>query len=438
MNILIISNVYYPVINPRALRWATIAAKWASQGHTVDVLASWRPGFPDHEQHKGVSIHRTGKSTFQSIRIKLLSMSEKRSGAGESGRQSAIQSPGAVALRAIKKISEITWKKIHWPDCECMWYPSAVRKARNLVRERSYDVLVSVSTPFTSHVVGRRVKKMIPSVPWVVDIGDPFSYHTVEHQNNYRLYNRLNFSTEENVFSHATGIAVTSEETREQYIRHFPDFDDKINVIPPLISFTNDFRENRKPYFSGGNGTRLLFVGNFYRPVRRPTFLFDAFRQLLDSGLNGKIELHIIGSVKNVMDFITPYNDLIEAGDVVLHGLMEHSRALDALMDADVLVNLGNDTSYQVPSKIVDYMATGKPIINLASICDDSSSRVLAEYPLSVTLTGEHCTKDSPEFLKAVSFLENIPRSLDEHTVDDIIRPYRIESISKQYLSLIT
>ncbi|MBK9744729.1 MAG: hypothetical protein IPO94_18110 [Saprospiraceae bacterium] len=38
----------------------------------------------------------------------------------------------------------------------------------------------------------------------------------------------------------------------------------------------------------------------------------------------------------------------------------------------DALINVGNTTTYHLPSKIVDYLGANKPIVNLISNDDDS------------------------------------------------------------------
>ena len=437
MKILIISNVYYPVINPRAFRWTTIAELWAAKNHTVDVLTSWRPGLAQHENINGIAVYRPGKSAFQSLRVGLLSVAEKKGVSGENAHPSFLKRLSRGALPLIKKVSDYTWKKIHWPDCECLWFMPAVRKARSLVSANDYDVIYSVSTPFTSHLVGLKAKSLCPTAKWVVDIGDPFSYHTAEHQNNYVMYNRLNFYIERKVFLSADGISVTTQGTLDNYVSYFPSCKNKIRVIPPLISFPENFHEKKRPFFGKGERIRLLFVGNFYRPVRRPTFLLTVFSLLQETELRDKLELHIMGSVKNVMDFIAPFNHLISSGRIVLHGVIEHHRALKAMTEADVLVNIGNDTSYQLPSKIVDYMAAGKSIVNLAAIEQDSSTRALEDYPHSFTLVDNNVTGKSPEFIKLVDFLRELPKPLDKGEVKKIIHPYIKEAVSEEYLSMV-
>jgi hypothetical protein len=50
------------------------------------------------------------------------------------------------------------------------------------------------------------------------------------------------------------------------------------------------------------------------------------------------------------------------------------------------LVNIGNATVAQIPSKVVEYVAAGKPILNVVTREDDSTAEFLKRYPLALTV----------------------------------------------------
>ena len=337
----------------------------------------------------------------------------------------------------IRRISDHTWKKIHWPDCECLWYFPAFRKARSLAAKWKYDAVISVSTPFTSHLIGLRVHSLLPSARWLADNGDPFSFHTVESQNNCKLYHKLNFSIEKKVFSSADQVTVTSQGTLDKYCFFFPECAGKMTVIPPLVSFSRDGFD-KKPFFEKNGKIKLLYVGNYYRPVRKPAFLLRVFRMLMTTHLRDRLELHFVGRVRDVMDYFVPYRDLLDSKKIVLHGMVDHRKALNAMSDADILVNSGNETSYQVPSKLPDYLAAGKPIINFATINDDSTALFFKNYPLFLNIPDNDLTAESHDFRRLVDFISDLPEALDDNTVETFIQPYTIETIAREYMFRIT
>src|SRR5690606_335842 len=118
---------------------------------------------------------------------------------------------------------------------------------------------------------------------------------------------------------------------------------------------------------------------------RRPDVLLSLFRELLKTPLAEKLELHFYGDIKQCAHAFEENADLLGRG-VYVHGLVEREIANEAMLQADVLVNIGNQTDYQLPSKVIDYMSTGKPVINLAAIAADSSARLFQTYPSALLL----------------------------------------------------
>ena len=56
------------------------------------------------------------------------------------------------------------------------------------------------------------------------------------------------------------------------------------------------------------------------------------------------------------------------------------------LEKADILLNLGNASDTQLPSKIFEYFSTCKPVLTLAKSPTDPSLPYLEKYPLSLTI----------------------------------------------------
>ena len=61
---------------------------------------------------------------------------------------------------------------IGWPDLQAPWRRPALRAARALLREESFDVLVSSSPYPTSHAVAAALKRENPQLRWVADFRD--------------------------------------------------------------------------------------------------------------------------------------------------------------------------------------------------------------------------------------------------------------------------
>ena len=79
-------------------------------------------------------------------------------------------------------------------------------------------------------------------------------------------------------------------------------------------------------------------------------------------------------------------NDIIEKavldseGVIKFHGMQPHNIVIEYLSSADILLSVGNAESPMAPSKIYEYMSTGKPIIHTYTYDRDPCIEPLKKY----------------------------------------------------------
>ncbi|NIM96325.1 MAG: glycosyltransferase, partial [Anaerolineales bacterium] len=241
--------------------------------------------------------------------------------------------------------------------------------------------------------------------------------------------------SEHKVFNTADAISVTTAETHQAYATRFSNCATKIYVIPPLLSIQEEL-EGYPPIFPRDDMIRLVYVGRLYADGRRPDFLLKLFTILLQTPLEDRIELHFFGDARAVEESFVAYNSLINE-KIFLHGQVEHDIAARAMYDASVLINIGNKSPYQLPSKVVEYASTGKPILNIAQIECDSSMGFFKSYPVVINLidTGGSNIENQAEDL--FNFLSHLPEQLDTKYVNETLMPFQIDAIAAMYLDII-
>jgi len=432
MKILIISYYYTPAISPRAFRWTNIAEYWAKEGNHVDVICSCDSNFKKSKIINGVNIHRVGNSTINVLRKQLKN--------NDSVNNKTLKNQERLKnklLLVIKWAHDYTWKKVYWPDFACLWYFPALRKAKKLLKVGKYDKLITVSIPFTCHMVGLKIKKIFPKIKWLMDIGDPFYLLTGMSVNNYKMYKRLNYITENKVVSRADFITVTTEVLLIIYRNVFPESNKKIYVIPPLIFLSKNNIDTGNSIFLKKDTIKLVFVGTLYKAIRSPNFLLKLFRKLLQTSLGYRLELHFFGSISDCTNSFELYKDLLNK-KIFLHGLVSHNITLRVLKEADFLINIGNNTSYQLPSKVVEYMSSGKPIINLILAYNDSSLSLIKDYPLHINIIDSDIAEDGNKILIVEQFIRKSVRKLaNPERVKQIIEPFSKEKVIEHYSKVI-
>ena len=423
MNILIICYCYPPDPGPRAYRWSAIAEYWAAQGDTVHVISARKQGAPEEEILNGVHVHRVGGAVTENLRLRL--QRGKKQDAGTT------VAPGGAPLsgtgQLFKAIHDVTWKKVYWPDSTCLWFFPARTMALKLCSEITFDAVISSSTPYTGHLVGRAVKQAHPKLPWTVDIGDPFSFGQPPW-NNVRLFKGLNHRSERAVLNLADSVSVTVASCKNAYEEKFPGIASKISVIPPLFSGEVNTHDKSTP----AKGCQLVFTGSLYRDIRNPAYLLEllagVFAQAPDT------QAHFYGRLNDCADlFEGPLQKF--PNNLFVHGLVTRAAAAHALDDATILINIANRTRHQLPSKLVDYMASGKPIINMISIEDDNSLSFLKDYPVTATFMENSSADIAGDVARLCAFISGA-KTVPQEIVAGMLRQFQLPAVEAQYRSL--
>ncbi len=433
MRILIVIYSYTPALSPRTFRWSAIAECWAKQGHHVDVVCAWKPGLLESEILNGVHVYRTGGKITESLRNRfaIIKTYEKEALGNKEASAEIVMRHKAGPF--IKWIHDHTWKLVYWPDYACLWYFSTVKKAEQLLEKNHCNSLISVSHPFTGHLIGLKLKKKYPQIKWLVDIGDPFCFLEEIPTNNHRMYEKLNYKCEKKIFNLADAIAVTTKPTLKKYAELFQESASKISVIPPLLSQSGS-NESRSYLFPKNQKLRLVFIGTLYRNIRSPDYLLFLFNKLLNSDIGDMLELHFFGNIHDCHDSFDKYQALLGT-KIFLHGQVSRDKAAQAMKAADVLVNIGNNTSYQLPSKVVEYASTGKAILNLVKTKNDSSISFFDAYPASICLLEESGSLPSAQLDNLLEFIKN-PSHINIQFLEQWLYQFQIETISNAYIEL--
>lgn len=376
MRILIVSAWYHPFIHPRAHRWTAIAGHWAALGHEVHVLCGRLNGTQRYLHLNGVHVHRVGFDSLKEVFYYFFP------------GKNALSRPGG-GVRSISYFTRVLffiyrkiWKQIHFPDDACIWYYPALHTAENIVKKHKIEALVSVSFPFTGHLIGLALKKKHPELCWVADTGDPASISEVSLYNRF-LYGKAIRRLEKNVLQSADFVSVTTPALKEKYIRFFgPARAEMMVIVPPLHdppepelppAIPEEWRVEKRP-----GEIHIGYFGALLPRIRTPRAFLNWLDRLrgLQPAIFSRLRVHIVSEI--LPEFLP---ELGNRPGIILYGLCtrEHTRALIAQMDA--LVHIGNRTDYQLPSKAVDYLASGLPVIHFSYVKNDPFIRFWGDMP---------------------------------------------------------
>lgn len=320
------------------------------------MVCARRPGEKEKQQEGNLHIHRTG---YASLHEWIYGMFGKTR---EKGRVGLKPRKPDKSLQWATKTYQTLWQNLYFPDDAVVWQRSAFSKVVDLIEKNTFDRIISVSLPFSSHMVGWKIKQRFPALHWTVDIGDPFSLQAKPLNN----WSSRSLKWEKKVLETADASVVTTPATRELYAKKFGNLAvEKMLVAPPLL----DPPWQKKSTTSVQDGVLMLgYFGAFYAGVRGPEPLFDLYDELVHQ--ERRFELHWYGNVPPEAWGKTKTRSLLK-----VHGFQSRETVREAMMQMDVLVNVGNKTLWQLPSKAVEYYASGKPVLHLAVLEGDAFER---------------------------------------------------------------
>ncbi|WP_166268189.1 glycosyltransferase family 4 protein [Marinobacter caseinilyticus] len=409
MKILIINYYFEPVIGAHAYRWSQIAKEWAGRGHEVEVI-SGRFEKKSIYDNDGVLIKRIG-----------IVRTEGTESDSEYSDPFKVNSFLFLTKFKVRYLLKRVYRKIYWPDGLWLWLPSLLLELFKR-KSKKYDLIISYSPTFSAHLGALFFKKIsCYRSAWIADYGDPFSLSSTMPPNNLKFYAHLNNCVESAVIKSCQIVSMTNKDTLIAYKNKFKKSSDKIICIPHLVDIDKFYSKQKLKPKINKNFIRFIYVGGFHKDIRDPSFMLSFFCLLEKAGFNFTLDLY------------GPLNgfEIESKGPIRHHGIISRSRAIEVVQSADCLVNVENINCFMTPSKLVEYVATGKPILNFIQ---DNCSELLLEYENSgFVFNARDCgvVSDFMRWIEAVG-------SLNTHeSVFNYVGDNSLVNISEKYLELI-
>ena len=365
--VIMIISYFYDLLDTNALCLDYIIRHLAEKGFQVHVLCCHpKPAkLQEFDNKKGIYIH-----TIPSFKFKLDRIMDKTRNK-------------CILIRILGK----AFRLINYyfsSKTSPMVYSSTIHFAKGLIIQNKITNILSISAPFANHELAKILKGAFNKIKWTVYQFDPhtYNYHLDEIERNKRM------DEERKILAAADKVILTdgiqAENRRMGFAR---EFDHKTISVPlPNLLLNNEVSQGGTLQIST-DSIILLYTGNIYGSIRNPDILFKILSRIntLD------IVLHIYGT--GLENLAQQYS--LGGGQVVLHSRVPKTEVLAAMENASILVNFGNSMINQLPSKVFDYIASGKPIINFCKDDNDSSLYYLLRYPAFLNIYDDEALSET-------------------------------------------
>lgn len=127
-----------------------------------------------------------------------------------------------------------------------------------------------------------------------------------------------------------------------------------------------------------GDRINLLFCGWLYSDIRSPRYFLEIAKHL-----DERFQLIFMGKE---CDLLRERFEFDTRAEVVTLPNQPYQVALNAMLGADILINIGNSVPVHMPSKTLEYINTGKPMVNFHKLPDCPTLHYTTRYPLCLNL----------------------------------------------------
>lgn len=243
----------------------------------------------------------------------------------------------------------------------------------SLQNQKNIDCIISVSGWPCSHLAAMTFKKIYPQTRWVTFTLDPYTFNPVLYRNILFVRKRRErcFRSEKAIYCNAD-YNIFTEELYEMAIRDFAQPQHKTICFPYVLTNFDIPKQNRK----GKGQLLLIYAGTLNRQIRNPEKMLSVMKN--QDGLI--INLYVSGDC----------NDILErhkSPNIHIFGFLPKEQYIHKILyEADILINLGNSNSLQSPSKFLELISTGLPIINFY-VKEDANYRMTDLYPLGLNIS---------------------------------------------------
>lgn len=325
MKIQILTGHFVPQLHPRAFRANELALEFVRQGHTVCVTNCWTIygfDYADYAKKAGIEI--------RNLNIFVTNKDAKKQGG--KGRIISFLKEYLLAGSLFYRGPLIAEKLVIDPDT---------------------DLVIALSTPFTClYALSLYYKNHRKKCITIADSGDPFYGSKQTPKAPWFKW------IEKRVYKYFDYLSIPTENAVPIYQSLINP--EKILIIPQGFNMKN-VRLCNEPL---SDPVKFAYAGVFYKDIRNPEFLFSFLASIAQ---DFQFYIYMRENDSYVDSLIIKHPNIKDKIRIVYS--LPREQLLYELSKKHFLINIDNLSSTQIPSKVIDYAISKRPIYS----CNEKS-----------------------------------------------------------------
>ena len=251
------------------------------------------------------------------------------------------------------------------PDGRIGWYPNAVSKGDDIIKQNNIRVIFSSAPPYTVHLIAMKLSKK-HSIPWVADFRDPWVDRFYNYENKRLWLTKLvDSSLEKRVINNASALTTVSKTISGYYEKPFSvihnGYDEK--------DFTSVNKKEK-------NTVVISHIGTMTKS-QNPSMFFQSINEL---NLNQeKYRIDLIGNIHpDIKSYIqnNKFDNFIK-----IKPYIPHKDAIRKMCDSNFLLLVIPNTKKNmgiVTGKLFEYIRSMRKIIMIGPPNSDAA-KIIAQ-----------------------------------------------------------
>lgn len=242
-----------------------------------------------------------------------------------------------------------------YPDAEKGWKPFAAKAADELLQNEQVDALISCSSPVTSHIIAKELKKK-HSIPWVADFRDLWT------QNHHYPYSPIRKMFEKKLETKTLETADALVTVSEPLAKELSTLHKK-EVYTVTNGFDPDKMSDEKAALT--SKFTITYTGQIY-PKQDPTKLLLALKDLIANGVVDPSQVEVRFYGPESLELEGKANTLDLSNIVSQSGVMPREFCFEKQRESQLLLLFNWEDPRQrgvYSGKVFEYLAARRPIL---------------------------------------------------------------------------